>query len=293
MRPFQAALDTCLDSLLPCQPLSSRFALHGLRALDPPPPQKKRKWTANPHFEQLMPRMIRQNLAGKDHIMWWMPPADWSLPSLGFPARPRVTRRMILNPILDYQSTQQPSLRVVLSYNKRRAPEKKFMCLISWERAQKRDPHKLFGGNLRGVPNGSVSVTKFGGWRFTPQIWGANPQKTLVLQGFLALPPQIWGVKSSPPKFGGWRFLRERAQRLTFWARRLPGGVGVFHRKTTPHHPSEPDLKHIRDNRNSHPFPKDPSVLKIVRRANSLRRERKTLRQQQNATGNAQKCFFF
>ena len=28
---------------------------------------------------------------------------------------------------------------------------------------------------------------KFGGWRFTPQIWGANLQKTLVLQCFLAL----------------------------------------------------------------------------------------------------------
>ena len=34
MRPFQAALDTCLDSPLLCQPLSSRFALHGLRALE-------------------------------------------------------------------------------------------------------------------------------------------------------------------------------------------------------------------------------------------------------------------
>ena len=34
MRLFQAALDTCLDSLLFCQPLSSRFALHGLHALE-------------------------------------------------------------------------------------------------------------------------------------------------------------------------------------------------------------------------------------------------------------------
>ena len=32
--PFQAPLDTCLDSPLLCQPLSSRFALHGLRALE-------------------------------------------------------------------------------------------------------------------------------------------------------------------------------------------------------------------------------------------------------------------
>ena len=34
MRLFQGALDTCLDSPLLCQPLSSRFALNGLRALD-------------------------------------------------------------------------------------------------------------------------------------------------------------------------------------------------------------------------------------------------------------------
>ena len=34
MRLFQAPLDTSLDSPFPCQPLSSRFALHGLHALD-------------------------------------------------------------------------------------------------------------------------------------------------------------------------------------------------------------------------------------------------------------------
>ena len=34
MRLFQAPLDTCLDSPLLCQPLSSRVALHGLHALD-------------------------------------------------------------------------------------------------------------------------------------------------------------------------------------------------------------------------------------------------------------------
>ena len=34
MRPFQAALNTCLDSPFFCQPFSSRFALHGLRALE-------------------------------------------------------------------------------------------------------------------------------------------------------------------------------------------------------------------------------------------------------------------
>ena len=42
MRLFQAALDTCLDSpfLNFCQPLSSRFALHGLRALEKWRPEK-------------------------------------------------------------------------------------------------------------------------------------------------------------------------------------------------------------------------------------------------------------
>ena len=42
------------------------------------------------------------------------------------------------------------------------APRKKFMCLISWERAQKRDPHKLFWGvfgSRKGVPNGRFSAT--------------------------------------------------------------------------------------------------------------------------------------
>ena len=35
MHLFQAPLDTCLDNPLLCQPLSSRFAFHGLRAFDP------------------------------------------------------------------------------------------------------------------------------------------------------------------------------------------------------------------------------------------------------------------
>ena len=34
MRLCQAALDTCLYNPLPCQPLSSRFALDGLRTLE-------------------------------------------------------------------------------------------------------------------------------------------------------------------------------------------------------------------------------------------------------------------
>ena len=42
-------------------------------------------------------------------------------------------------------------------------PGKKFMCLISWERTQKRDPHKLFRedfGDKKGPPNGPFSATK-------------------------------------------------------------------------------------------------------------------------------------
>ena len=38
--------------------------------------------------------------------------------------------------------------------------------------------------------------------------------------------------------------------------------------------------------------PKDPSVLKIVRRANSLQREN-SVRKSQNAMVSAQKCLFF
>ena len=34
MRLFQTPLNTCLDSPFFCQPLSSRFALRGFRALD-------------------------------------------------------------------------------------------------------------------------------------------------------------------------------------------------------------------------------------------------------------------
>ena len=43
-------------------------------------------------------------------------------------------------------------------------PRKKFMCLISWERTQKRDPRKLFGGDFlvvaKGVPNRLIAATK-------------------------------------------------------------------------------------------------------------------------------------
>ena len=40
--------------------------------------------------------------------------------------------------------------------------------------------------------------------KFTPQIWGANLHKSLVLQYFFRHAPQIRGVKSSPPEFGGY-----------------------------------------------------------------------------------------
>ena len=43
------------------------------------------------------------------------------------------------------------------------APRKKLMCLISWERTPKRDPHKLFRGDFwvkKGVPKGPLSATK-------------------------------------------------------------------------------------------------------------------------------------
>ena len=45
-----------------------------------------------------------------------------------------------------------------------------------------------------------------GGGDSPPKFWGWNLQKTLVLQWFLALAPYIWGVKSSPPEFGGYEF---------------------------------------------------------------------------------------
>ena len=33
-------------------------------------------------------------------------------------------------------------------------PRKKFMCLISWERTQKRDPHRVFRGDFGGQKRG-------------------------------------------------------------------------------------------------------------------------------------------
>ena len=45
--PVSGPLETCLDSPLLCQPLSSRFALHGLRALD------KSQEGTNVHFSNV------------------------------------------------------------------------------------------------------------------------------------------------------------------------------------------------------------------------------------------------
>ena len=46
------------------------------------------------------------------------------------------------------------------------APRKKFVCLVSWERTQKRDPHKLFRGDCwgqkRGPKRGIFGHKKFG-----------------------------------------------------------------------------------------------------------------------------------
>ena len=43
------------------------------------------------------------------------------------------------------------------------ASRKRFMCLISWERTQKGEPHKLFWGDFwakKGAPNGQFSARK-------------------------------------------------------------------------------------------------------------------------------------
>ena len=53
------------------------------------------------------------------------------------------------------------------------APRKKLMCFISWERTQKRDPHKLFRGDFgfkKGVPNGPCSATKSLVYCFFPAL---------------------------------------------------------------------------------------------------------------------------
>ena len=66
------------------------------------------------------------------------------------------------------------------------------MCLISWERTQKRDPHKLFRGDFggqNGVPNGSFSATQCLVCCFFP-VLNSGPKKTMTatdVTGFYAL----------------------------------------------------------------------------------------------------------
>ena len=59
-------------------------------------------------------------------------------------------------------------------------PQKKFMCLISWERAQKGDPHKLFRGDFwgqqRGPKRGIFGHKKFSLLFFScPYVLGNGP----------------------------------------------------------------------------------------------------------------------
>ena len=60
-------------------------------------------------------------------------------------------------------------------------PQKKFMCLISWERTQKRDPHKFFRGDFWGRKRGPKRVI-FGHKKFSllffscPYFWCGRPR---------------------------------------------------------------------------------------------------------------------
>ena len=87
---------------------------------------------------------------------------------------------------------------------------------------------------------------KFGGWRFTPWIWGVKRQKSLVLQCILRVTPSIWGVKSVPSKFGGhWVFRAFDTLRNAglwwslrcFWPK-LGSRCGELLRIPRPHWPS-------------------------------------------------------
>ena len=64
MRLFQAALDTCLDSPFLFQPLSSRFALHGLRALESQSPTIfYRKFVLSSYMHQALGFFLAADLA--------------------------------------------------------------------------------------------------------------------------------------------------------------------------------------------------------------------------------------
>ena len=79
MRLFQAALDTSLDSPLLCPPLSSRFALHGLRAFESQSQFAKplRFWCAKG------PNLV--SVGGWDVRIWR---CSWLVP-ICLPAKPR------------------------------------------------------------------------------------------------------------------------------------------------------------------------------------------------------------
>ena len=67
--------------------------------------------------------------------------------------------------------------------------------------------------NVRRCVQGSCSITLK---THAPQIWGVNLQKSLVLQCFLRVTPQIWGVKCSPPNFGGMGFQGVNKPQIAF-----------------------------------------------------------------------------
>ena len=64
-------------------------------------------------------------------------------------------------------------------------PEKKFMCLISWERTHKRDPHKLFRGDLRDQKRGPKRAI-VGHKKFLALIVGARNGYHLSLWRFFS-----------------------------------------------------------------------------------------------------------
>ena len=69
------------------------------------------------------------------------------------------------------------------------ATRKKFMCLISWERTQKRDPHKLFRGDFGGQ-KGSPKRAIFGHKKFSllffscPYFWEKVKRGVSKPEGF-------------------------------------------------------------------------------------------------------------
>ena len=66
------------------------------------------------------------------------------------------------------------------------------MCLISWERTKKGDPHKLFRGDVgvkKGVPDGPFSAQKFSLLFFFPSL--TQGRVIFVISGFVASVSEI------------------------------------------------------------------------------------------------------